>query len=99
MRQYQKVRAECEDILRQTEIPLTILRPWYVLGPGHYWPYLLLPIYQFLERLPTTRESAKRLGLVTRKHMIRALVAAIEEPSMDSRIWEVPRIRSFEFTP
>ena len=23
----------------------TILRPWYVLGPGHRWPYALKPMY------------------------------------------------------
>ena len=39
-------------------------RPWYVLGPGHRWPYLLLPIYKFAELIPKTRKGALRLGLV-----------------------------------
>jgi hypothetical protein len=37
----------------------TILRPWYVLGPGHQWPYLLLPMYKLMELLPSTREGAR----------------------------------------
>jgi uncharacterized protein YbjT (DUF2867 family) len=28
-----------------TWLAATILRPWYVLGPGHRWPYLLAPLY------------------------------------------------------
>jgi hypothetical protein len=75
-------------------VPATILRPWYVLGPGHYWPYLLVPIYALLRRLPKTRESAERLGLVTRDAMVAALVRAVEAPPADGvRIVDVPAIR------
>jgi len=51
-----------------------------VLGPGHRWPYLLLPLYVLMERLPATRDSAERLGLVTLKMMIAALICAVEAP-------------------
>jgi hypothetical protein len=30
-------------MIGQSGLNTTILRPWYVLGPGHYWPYLLKP--------------------------------------------------------
>ena len=43
--------------------------PWYVLGPGHRWPYLLLPMYKLMELLPSTRAGATRLGLVTLEQM------------------------------
>jgi hypothetical protein len=33
--------------------------------------YLLLPIYAVLGRLPPTRESARRLGVVTHEQMLR----------------------------
>jgi uncharacterized protein YbjT (DUF2867 family) len=99
MKAYWQARAEGEEILRASGIPSTILRPWYVLGPGHRWPYALIPFYWALERLPPTREGARRLGLVTLPQMIRALVAAVEAepppaPSPRIRIIEVPEIRA-----
>src|SRR5262245_48054897 len=45
MRAYQAVRAEGEQMIRDSEMNATILRPWYVLGPGHRWPYALIPMY------------------------------------------------------
>jgi uncharacterized protein YbjT (DUF2867 family) len=71
----------------------TILRPWYVLGPGHLWPYTLLPLYWLLEHVPATREGARRLGLVKLSEMVRALVAAVESPQAGVRVLEVPQIR------
>ena len=91
---YIAARQEGEALVRAAGIPATILRPWYVLGPGHYWPYLLVPIYALLRRLPKTRESAERLGLVTRDAMVAALVRAVEAPPADGvRIVDVPAIR------
>ena len=93
MKAYIAVRSEFEAIIRESGMPATILRPWYVLGPGHRWPYALLPMYWLLERLPLTRAGARRLGLVTREQMVRALVCAVENPSPGVRIVEVPEIR------
>ena len=94
MKDYIAVRAEGERLLRESGLHATFLRPWYVLGPGHYWPYLLVPAYRFFELLPATRESAQRLGLVTLEQMLAALVAAVENPAEGVRIVEVPQIRS-----
>jgi uncharacterized protein YbjT (DUF2867 family) len=94
MRAYWQARAEGEAILLASALTATILRPWYVLGPGHRWPYALIPFYWLLERLPPTREGARRLGLVTLTQMTRALLDAVESPPMKSpRILEVPEIR------
>ena len=94
MKAYIAVRSECEDILRQSGMNATILRPWYVLGPGHRWPYALLPFYKLFERLPATREGATRLGLVTLDQMIGALLFAVENSANGVRIVQVPEIRS-----
>jgi uncharacterized protein YbjT (DUF2867 family) len=94
MKAYIEVRAEGESLLRASGMNATILRPWYVLGPGHRWPYTLVPLYWLLERLPSTRESARRLGLVTLKQMVQALVKAIESPVAGIRVVEVPQIRN-----
>jgi uncharacterized protein YbjT (DUF2867 family) len=99
MKAYWQARAEGEEILRSSGLNATILRPWYVLGPGHRWPYALLPAYWLLERLPATRAGARRLGLVTLEQMARALVFAIETPAPGLRILEVPEIRSASLEP
>ena len=93
MKDYLAVRAEGEALLRASELNATILRPWYVLGPGHRWPYVLLPMYWIAERLPGTRESARRLGLITLEQMLAALARAVDEPAAGVRVVEVPEIR------
>jgi len=93
MKAYIAVRVECEDFLRNSGMNATILRSWYVLGPGHRWPYAVLPMYWLAELLPGTRDGARRLGLVTQKQMCRALVTAVETPAKGIRIVEVPEIR------
>jgi uncharacterized protein YbjT (DUF2867 family) len=94
MKAYTQVRAECEAMIRQSGMNATILRPWYVLGPGHRWPYLLLPMYKIMEWLPATRPGAIRLGLVTLEQMCQALVRAVETPAKGVRIVEVAQIRT-----
>ena len=79
--------------LRATGIPLTALRPWYVLGPGHRWPYALIPAHRILELLPPTRANALRFGLVTLDQMLNALVHAVENQPTGARIVDVAAIR------
>jgi uncharacterized protein YbjT (DUF2867 family) len=92
MKAYLAVRAEGESLIRQAGLNATLLRPWYVLGPGHRWPYALIPVYWLLRAIPTTRATAERLGFVTLSQMVRALVAAVETPSCGIKIVEVPEI-------
>src|SRR5205809_3759972 len=92
-RAYLAVRAMGEAIIKQTGLTATILRPWYVLGPGHWWPMVLLPAYWIMERIPGTRESSRRLGLVTLRQMIAALADAAGRPCDGVRVMEVPEIR------
>ena len=96
---FEPMREAGEGRIRASGIPATVLRPWYVLGPGHRWPYALPPIYQLMERVPSARESARRLGLVTLKQMVNALVHAVEHPPAASRIVEVPEIRACSVFP
>jgi uncharacterized protein YbjT (DUF2867 family) len=94
MQAYVAARVEGEALVAATGIPATILRPWYVLGPGHRWPMLLLPIYALLRLLPATRDAAERLGLVTQAQMTTALLDAVANPPVaGTRVVEVPGIR------
>jgi uncharacterized protein YbjT (DUF2867 family) len=94
MRAYVETRAEVEAMLRASGLNATIVRPWYVLGPGHWWPYALVPGYWLARAFPPTREMAMRLGLVTVAQMVNALVAAVENPASGVRIVDVPAIRA-----
>ena len=98
MKAYIEVRRRGEELIRQSGLNATVLRPWYVLGQGHRWPYLLKPAYFIAERLSSTRESARRLGLVTLTQMITALVHAVETPANGIRVVEVPEIRAAQLS-
>jgi uncharacterized protein YbjT (DUF2867 family) len=95
MRAYLEVRAEGERLIRDAHIPATVLRPWYVLGPGRRWPVVLVPVYWIAERIPRFRPGAQRLGLVTIEQFVAALVNAVDDPPElpTVRIVDVPRIR------
>jgi uncharacterized protein YbjT (DUF2867 family) len=98
MHSYIAVRQAGEARIRASGINATILRPWYVLGPGHHWPLLLLPLYAILDRIPATRESTRRLGLVWLKQMVAALLDSIESQAPGVRIIDVPVIRAATVT-
>ena len=95
MKAYVDVRAACEMSLRASGLNATIVRPWYVVGPGHRWPVVLKPFYRAAELVPSLRDGARRLGLVSISEMIHSLAAATEEPALGVRILGVPEIRSF----
>jgi uncharacterized protein YbjT (DUF2867 family) len=93
MKDYIAVREEVEAALVDSGLHATILRPWYVLGPGHWWPYALVPAYKLAERIPAMSDGALRLGLVSLKQMIRALAFAVEERASGVRVLRVSDIR------
>ena len=95
MKAYIAARKEAELAIERTRLTATVLRPWYVLGPGHRWPVLLAPLYALAKLVPGMQAGARRLGLVTLQQMTNALVKAIEQPPpMGSwKVIEVPEIR------
>jgi uncharacterized protein YbjT (DUF2867 family) len=86
MKVYQEVRSQGERLIQASGISATLVRPCYVLGPGHWWPLPLVPFCWIAERLPVIRDSARPLGFVTINQMINTLVWAIENPPNDVRI-------------
>lgn len=98
MNAYIQVRQEGEAMIRQTGMPTSILRPWYVVGPSHRWPLALVPFYKLLEWFPATREASHRLGLVTISEMTTAILWAIEHPPGGLQVLGVPEIRHLSIT-
>ena len=93
MKDYIAVRTEGEALIRSAGLNATILRPWYVLGPGHWWPVALKPVYWLMEQIPSSRESARRLGLVTLAQMVNALANAVDRAGDGVRVVDVPGIK------
>ena len=93
MRAYVEVRRQGEEMLRASGLAVTIVRPWYVLGPGRRWPYVLLPAWWLVQLLPGMRKLTERFGFVTLEEMTASLVHAIERPPQGIRVIEVPEIR------
>lgn len=92
MRAYVEVRKEGERLIRASGLNATLIRPWYVLGPGRRWPVVLRPLYALMRRLPATRDMAIRLGLVTLAQMVEVLVNAVESEPRGVRVVDVPGI-------
>lgn len=93
MAAYQAIRKEGEEYCKNKGLNCTFIRPWYVVGPGHYWPVLLLPFYGIAEIIPLWRRKARSMGLVTIRQMIHALVQAVEAEPNSLRILEIKDIR------
>jgi uncharacterized protein YbjT (DUF2867 family) len=91
MRAYVEVRAEGECLVRDSGLAATFVRPWYVLGPGHRWPYALLPAYWIWSLFD--RDTAARLYPVKLAQVVCALADAIEHPPDGVRIIEAPEMR------
>lgn len=93
MAAYQSARKEGEEYCLNKKLNCTFIRPWYVLGPGHWWPLLLLPLYAFAELIPSWRKQARSKSLVTIDQMIATLVKAVESEPLPLRVAEIKSIR------
>jgi len=73
---------------------LTFIRSWYVPGPGHFWPVLLLPLYGIAELVPSWRKKARSMALVTLGQILRTLTIAVEADPEPIRIIDIRQIRT-----
>jgi len=94
MREFQQVRAEGERLLLQTGLKTSFIRPWYVLGPGHWWPILLKP-FLLLAKYAGKREAVENLDTVTLPQMINILLYAIKNPPGRNAVYDVHAIKRF----
>jgi uncharacterized protein YbjT (DUF2867 family) len=94
MKDYQAARAVGETIIKSSGMSATFIRPWYVVGPGHYWPLLFFPLFKIMETVPATKEKAKKLSLVYLDQMLDALIFAIENPNAGIRVIEIEDMKN-----
>src|SRR3546814_9862378 len=57
MRAYVEARKRGEALIRNSALNATILRPWYVIGPGRRWPLMFEPLYRIAAYVPAWRDS------------------------------------------
>ena len=93
MHAFIEVRKQGEALIKASGIGATILRPWYVLGPGHRWAHLLRPLYAVARLIPSMRASAERLALLPRQAVIDTLVRSVESPPDGVRVIEAREIQ------
>jgi uncharacterized protein YbjT (DUF2867 family) len=94
MATYQAVRKEGEEYCKSKKLNCSFIRPWYVMGPGHYWPVLLLPLYSVAELVPAWRQKARAMALVTINQILRTLITAVDANPLPLRIIEIKQIRN-----
>ncbi|MBN8570281.1 MAG: NAD(P)H-binding protein [Ignavibacteria bacterium] len=95
MKEYIEVRKCGEQLLAESKIPSSVIRPWYITGPGHYWPVVLTPIYKILELIPATSEQAINLGLVKLEEMLNTIIYAVKNPQSEGlKIYRTRDIRN-----
>jgi len=95
MKEFIEVRIKGEEMLKASGLKCSFIRPWYVLGPGHYWPYLIMPFYGFFKLIPSTRETARRLGLVKLNQLLGSLLYAVNNPPDSVAVYNVEDILKF----
>lgn len=95
MHEYIAVRKEGEELIAQSGLNATFIKPWYVLGPGHWWPYFILPAYWLFMLIPRARETAKRLYPVKLKNVLNAILFAVENPEVGIRKIMTQELRKF----
>ncbi|HET7006307.1 MAG TPA: NAD-dependent epimerase/dehydratase family protein [Candidatus Binatia bacterium] len=95
MQSYLWVRLLGETMIREAGLTASIVRPWYVLGPGHWWPKVIRPLYKLAELIPALHPTVERLGLLNIEQMVNAMAYATENPPAQGqrRIYDVPAIR------
>lgn len=95
MKDFIDVRMKGEELIRGSGMNASFVRPWYVLGPGHYWPYAIIPLYKLFEIIPFTSETALRLGLVKIGQILKCIAFAVKNVPEGVRVYDVKDIKEF----
>lgn len=97
MRDFQKAKRMAEEYISMQNLSSVFIRPWYVLGPGHRWPYLLLPLYSILKIIPATARKAKAFKLITLQQMNTCLLLTLNNLDQVPTVIEVRDIIGKDF--
>lgn len=95
MKQFIEVRKYGERLLTDSALNAVFIKPWYVLGPGHYWPYMLLPLYWLIMIIPPISKTARRLYPVKLKNVLNAIISSVKNPVKGIKSISTKELREF----
>lgn len=95
MKEYIDVRKQGEEMITNSGMNAAFIKPWYVLGPGHYWPYLILPAYWIFMLIPGLGSTARSLYPVKLENVLRAIVHSVENPANGISKYTTKELRRF----
>lgn len=95
MKDFINVRMKGEQLLIESKIKSSFIRPWYVIGPGHYWPYLIMPVFWIFKLLPFTKQTAQRLDFLKLPQMLKCILFSIKNIPQITTAYNVQQIKSF----
>jgi nucleoside-diphosphate-sugar epimerase len=93
MQAYQQVRRQGEAYCMLQQLNCTFIRPWYVLGPGHWWPVILLPLYALANMVPVWKQKVAGMELVTLRQMLATLINATAATPQKQTIVEIADVK------
>ena len=93
MKEYRDARKEGEAYLQSKHLVCTIIRPWYVIGPGHLWPLTLLPFYAVGKFIPSMQKKVEQTAFISIRQMLHTLMKAIDSPPQKLRVFEIKHIK------
>lgn len=93
LKAYVDVRVEGERLIKESGMNAYIIRPWYIIGPGHYWPLILAPLYFLAGLIPSLKDKAIDLGLVKLEKVIKSLMYAVDNPMPGVRIITMKQLK------
>lgn len=86
---YQANKKRAEKALTDAEFNLTLLRPWYVIGPKRTWPEAFNWLYNLAEKYPNTLAKVRKFRLVSQEQVLNTLIEAIKTKAAKLRIYEI----------
>jgi uncharacterized protein YbjT (DUF2867 family) len=95
MKDFVNVRKKGEQLLIESKIKSSFIRPWYVIGPGHYWPYIIMPVFWIFKFLPFTKQTTQRLDFVTLPQMLKCILFTVKNIPQLTTAYNVQQIKSF----
>lgn len=93
MKEYRDVRKEAEAYLLSKHLTCTFIRPWYVIGPGHFWPLVLLPFYGVAKFIPSLKKKTEGMAFITINQLLHTFMKAIDSPPQKLRVFEIKHIK------
>ena len=90
---HRAIRKQGEAYVLSKHLPCTFIRPWYVVGPGRYWPLCFLPVYGLAKTVPQWKQKAKGKEFIGINPLLRTITKAIETPPQKQRVFEVSHMK------